>query len=224
MKNGNSLSITRLIAVPALITLAVTILRLVGELQHWPSLLFNSAAGGWGAIVGIPWLPIIFGPYFAIKLASAGEGPASAGKSIGFALLGGVAWFVFLFAAFRILPKHPWLSLPFFVLTLAAMFIPGIGWGSLGRTLIAYALTARIPVLIVMYLALSGNGGQGWGTHYDRVMAQLAHATVLRKWMIEALVPQATMWMGWTVCLGAIVGTIVSALAYRGKQTTEAAA
>ena len=32
-----------LVLVPAIITLAVTALRLVGELQHWPSTLFNRA-------------------------------------------------------------------------------------------------------------------------------------------------------------------------------------
>ena len=65
-------SVWGLIAVPALITLAITILRLVGELQPWPSVLFSRQAGGGGAIVGISWLPIIFGPLFAIKLVGSG--------------------------------------------------------------------------------------------------------------------------------------------------------
>ncbi len=51
----------RLILVPAVITLAVTLLRLVGELQQWSSALFNRSAGGGGAIVGIVWLVPVFG-------------------------------------------------------------------------------------------------------------------------------------------------------------------
>ena len=88
MEETRPTSIAGLITIPALITLGITILRLVGELQHWPKPWFSAAAGGGGAIVGISWLPIIFGPYFALKLAGAGEGPSSAGKAIGFAFLG----------------------------------------------------------------------------------------------------------------------------------------
>jgi hypothetical protein len=84
----SKLNVTRLVLVPALITLAVTLLRLIGELQHWPSVLFSRAEGGGAAIVGISWLPIIFGPYFAVKLIDQGRGPSSFAKTIGFALLG----------------------------------------------------------------------------------------------------------------------------------------
>lgn len=58
-----------LILVPALISLGVTILRLVGELKNWSPLLFNPEAGGGGALVGIAWLVPIFGIYFGLKLA-----------------------------------------------------------------------------------------------------------------------------------------------------------
>ena len=75
-------SIVQLILVPSLITLAITVLRLEGELHHWGSPWFNNSAGGGGAIVGISWLPIIFGPYFALKLASSGEGTSSYGQGL----------------------------------------------------------------------------------------------------------------------------------------------
>jgi len=65
-----SVSIGKLILIPSLITLGVTILRLVGELQHWTPILFNRSAGGGGAAVGISWLPLIFGPYFAVIVGS----------------------------------------------------------------------------------------------------------------------------------------------------------
>lgn len=88
MSQENPISIGKLILIPALITLGVSILRLVGELQNWPTLLFSREAGGGGAIVGISWLPIFFGIYFALKLAGAGAGPASLGKAFGFTALG----------------------------------------------------------------------------------------------------------------------------------------
>ena len=224
MKDTKSVSITSLIAVPALITLGITILRLVGELQHWPKPWFNTAAGGGGAIIGISWLPIIFGPYFALKLAGTGDGPSSVGKSIALAF-SSMALFVlagFLFGA--TISHASLLTLIALLLMLAAAFVPRIAWRSFGNTLLAYAFAARIPVLIVMYLALSGNGGQGWGTHYDAVMPQLAQASLAKKFLYEAFLPQMTMWIGWTVAVGSVVGVVVAAIARRGKQAAAQAA
>src|SRR5262245_65997581 len=82
------ISLKKLIMVPALITFGVTLLRLVGELMHWSPKLFNPAPGGPGALVGIAWLVPVFGIYFAWKLATAGEVPASLGMAIGFPVLG----------------------------------------------------------------------------------------------------------------------------------------
>ncbi len=57
-----------LIAVPAAIALAVTLARLALDLSEAPAWLANSALGGIGAILGITWLPLLFGPWFARKL------------------------------------------------------------------------------------------------------------------------------------------------------------
>jgi hypothetical protein len=217
-----SQSITSLITIPALITLGITILRLVGELEHWPKPWFSAAAGGGGAIVGISWLPIIFGPYFALKLAGAGDRPLSVGKAVGFAVLGLVVLVLggVLAAATR---SHLLiLTVVAFLVMLVAAFIPGIGWRSLGNALLAYAFAARIPVLIVMFLAMRGNGGQGWGTHYDAVDPMFAQASFARKFFYMAILPQMTFWIGWTVVLGSIIGVIVVAVARRGKQAAPA--
>src|SRR5947209_4079846 len=65
--SGSDVRILKLILVPSLITLAVTILRVAGELQNWPAPFFVKQGGGGGAIVGISWLPIFFGIYFAFQ-------------------------------------------------------------------------------------------------------------------------------------------------------------
>jgi hypothetical protein len=88
---------------------------------------------------------------------------------------------------------------------------------------LAYAFAARIPVLIVMYYAMAGNGGAGWGTHYDAVNPMLAHMPFWRKYINAAILPQMTLWIGWTVIFGAIFGSILAAIARRGKQATPAA-
>jgi hypothetical protein len=222
MEETKSVSITSLVTIPALITLAITILRLVGELEHWPKPWFSAAAGGGGAIIGISWLPIIFGPYFALKLASAGEGPSSIGKAIGFAVLGLVVFVLAGLLAQASFSDHPFLALGGLLAMLIAAFIPGIGWRALGNTLLAYAFAARIPVVIVMFLAMRGNGGQGWGTHYDAAAPVFAQASFFRKFFYEAIVPQFTLWIGWTVAVGALIGGIVTAVAGRGKQAAPA--
>jgi hypothetical protein len=211
-----------LIAVPALITLAVTLLRLVGELQHWPAPWFNNAAGGGAALVGISWLPIFFGPWFAVKLARSGEAPANGGKAIGFAVLSAAVWFGGGFWLQSMYPNLSYLAFIPCLVMLAAAFLPGIGWPSLGRTLVAYAFAARIPVLLVMFLAMNGNGGKGWGTHYDAVAPAMASLSFTRKYLYEAFVPQMTLWIGWTVAVGALFGSVAGVLARRGKQPAPA--
>jgi hypothetical protein len=219
MEEGKSVSIASLITIPALITLVVTVLRLVGEIEQWPKPWFNAAAGGGGAIIGISWLPIIFGPYFALKLAGAGDGPSSTGKAIGYAL-GGLVILILGGALVGATSRHmSILTLVGFLLMLVAAFIPGMGWRSLGNALLAYAFAARIPVLIVMFLAIRGN----WGTHYDASPPMLSHLSFAAKFLYTAILPQMTLWIGWTVVLGAIIGVIVVAIARRGKQTAPAA-
>ena len=200
-------SIVQLILVPSLITLAITVLRLEGELHHWGSPWFNNSAGGGGAIVGISWLPIIFGPYFALKLASSGEGTSSYGKAFT-TTIGGLV--VMVLAGFLLVKSgnSAVLAILGFLLTLVAAFVARVGWRSLGSTLIAYAFAARIPVLIVMFVAMSG----GWGTHYDAVEARFAAAPLWTKFFYEAFLPQMMLWIGYTVVVGSLFGEIIAAI------------
>jgi hypothetical protein len=223
MEEAKSMSITSLIAIPALITLGITVLRLAGELEHWPKPWFSAAAGGGLAIVGISWLPIIFGPYFALKLAGAGNGAASLGKAIGLALVGLVVMVLGAGLAGATSSHHPNLTVVGLLVMLLAAFVARIGWRSLGSTLIAYAFAARIPVVIVMLLAMLGNGGQGWGTHYDVIPPNFPFHSFAAKFFYAALVPQLTLWIGWTVVVGSIFGVIAAAIGGRGKQAVPAA-
>jgi hypothetical protein len=80
--SGSKLGIRGLMLVPALITLAITLMRLAGELQHLSPRFFSPAPGGGGAIVGISWLPVLFGPYFAVKLARSGQGASGSSLTL----------------------------------------------------------------------------------------------------------------------------------------------
>lgn len=79
----NRFPVIRLIMVPAVISLVVTLIRLAGELNQGSSLLFNAEAGGPLGVVGIVWLVPIFGMYFAVKLTKQGYAPRSLKSLVG---------------------------------------------------------------------------------------------------------------------------------------------
>ena len=148
-------NIKKLIAIPALITLAVTLLRLVGEFMNLPAWLASKEAGGAGALIGIAWLAPVFGVYFAGKLAGA----------------------------------------------------PGKLWKNLLKTLFAYGLAARIPVILIMAFAIFGN----WGTHYDAFPPDMADMSPMMKFLFGAVVAQLVFWVCiWTVGTGMLAGLIAS--------------
>jgi hypothetical protein len=149
--NSSGLDVKRLILVPALIALAVTIVRLVGELSGGPAALFNSEAGGPGALVGIVWLIPIFGIYFAVKLVRGGHGPNSAGKTIGVALLALLAVVVIAVpviaftgdpAASVSLGEAIVQQLGIAVASVVAIFILRKVWPAFFQTMLAYAFAS----------------------------------------------------------------------------------
>jgi hypothetical protein len=198
------LSIRRLIIVPAVITFAVTLLRLIGELQHWSPKFFSREAGGAGALVGIVWLVPIFGIYFAIRLNQAGHGPTSRGRAIGFALAALVAGIVLSFAIFK-------LSLPIVativlanLASFLALWIAYRGWPELGKVEVIYGLAARIPVAIVMLVAMAAN----WGTHYELGPPGFPQMGLISKWFVIGLLPQLSLWIAFTVIVGSLFGSL----------------
>ena len=217
MTSSRRLSIGRLIFIPSVITLAVTLLRLIGELQHWSPILFNPTAGGGGAIMGITWLVLIFGVYFALKLSVAGEGPARIGKANLFAVLGLVAMIAGAFVGFAHQIHFPGkVVMGLLVIVAAALRFPA--WPALFKVLLAYGYAARIPVAIVMFFAIRGN----WGTHYDALPPDFPEKSFWPKYLQIALVPQLIFWIAFTVIIGTLFGSIATAIFGRRKSGSPA--
>jgi hypothetical protein len=212
----DAISTRKLVFWPAVVTLAVTLLRLTGELLHWSPSLFNASPGGGGSLVGISWLPPVFGVLFAIQLVRAGLGPVSSGRAVGRAFLGLVATAAGVMGASALgLIKQGQASLLSLVLFTAALAVGAAiawsGWPALGRTLLAYAYAARIPVALVMLVAMLGN----WGTHYDVAPPGFPEMGVFGKWFMIGVLPQLTTWIAFTVLTGALAGSIAGAIASR---------
>ncbi len=203
-------SIPRLILAPSLITLAVTILRLVGELERWSKAFFNPEAGGPWSIVGITWLPLIFGIYFAVKLVQRGEGPASSWKAILIAVLGWVLIFASQPIGRRYVFPHGFKAALIFFWAMwgLAGLIQLWGWPALFKLLLAYGYAARVPVVIVMFLAFRGH----WGTHYDAFPPGWQSAGLWSDFLWLGFVPQMVLWVGFTVGAGALFGSIAGAI------------
>jgi hypothetical protein len=200
-------SLGRLILIPSLVTLAVTMLRLAGELTNGSPTLFSRAVGGGGALVGIIWLVPVFGIYFARRLARQ-EGAAPAGRSARFAALGLVAFVVLAAAGFQ----RPVAS-PSQFLLIGSGAILGIavtrrGWPRLWHALLAYGFAARVPVAIVVLLGILN----GWNTHYDSPPPGLPDLDPLARWIAIGLIPQFTIWVAVTVILGTLAGAASLAL------------
>ncbi len=194
----------RLIFVPAIVSLAVTVLRLLGELLGGPHSLFNPKAGGPLALVGIVWLIPVFGFYFGWKLTVEGYDSVPPWRTLGGFLLGFVVLAMIIGGAGSFfengLPPALWFIN---LCSIAVILVTRLGWPELWVTLLAYALAARIPVAVIMFFAILGD----WGTHYDvPPRPDFPQLHVLYKYFLIGLLPQLVTWVAFTLAAGGIFG------------------
>lgn len=218
-------TIPRLIWMPSVISLGITLLRLIGERQRWSYTWFNPTSlgilpSGTSWVIDVSWLALPFGAYFAWKLAAAGHAPESLFKAyfcVGSGLL-------VIIALFFLTPKVP-VGFPYiFAFIWAGMAIAGIiqmyAWSELFNTLFAYALATRIPVLLLTILAMRGN----WGTHYDFVRFGPAQATPLVPRIFwYAVFPQLVFWVAVAIFSGMLAGVVTFSVVRKRQPTRQAA-
>ncbi len=190
-------------AILAATTLAITALRLAGELRGWPSWLFGRAAGGGGALVGIGWLLPLAGAWFGQRLAGAGARPrAGALRLVGAGLLG-VALVFALATALLPVTAGTFLFVAAALPSLAVL--AWRAWPELARALAWFALVQRLPVLAITALAVPGK----WGTHYE----QLAPGSPPMSDATRTLVlcaAQVCLWIPLTLLVGGFAGLLAA--------------
>jgi hypothetical protein len=203
----------RSLLIPAIVTLAVTLLRLTGELQGWSPRLFGDVGGG-GAIVGIVWLVPLFGVYFAWKLERSGCSPRAA-RVVGHALCALALVIVSAATAGLVLKLTQTAQFGVVTLTgLAAAWVAYRGFPALGRTLFVYGLTARVPVAIVMLAAIFAN----WHTHYNAPPPGFPEMAPLAKWFFIGFIPQMFLWIPFTMIVGAVFGGLTLLVVGHGRR------
>ncbi len=201
------LPIRSLVLGPALITLALTLLRLTGELLGWAPSVFVREGGGGGSLLGIVWLAPVFGAFYGLRLAGRADRPAGLGLLLRAGLpLAAVMGGVVLVA--RVLHLGILGRIAVF-LTLASV----AGWPSLGRVLLVYGLAARVPVAVLMLPAILGN----WGTHYDAPPPDFPDMSPLARWFLIGLLPQMLLWVPFTLVAGALAAGIALTVTGRAK-------
>ncbi len=204
---------------PALVALAVTLLRLTGELRGWSETWFSRATGGLvpasavGWIVGITWLALPFGAWFAWRLARSGVVKPRAGRAVRIAVLA----LVVLYGGGRLLTVvrigFPAFLFAIWGVAVVAAIVAWSAWPALGRVLLAYGVLSRAVVAVVMFLAMRGQ----WGTHYDYADAPGVRELPLgTAYVLFAFLPQLVFWVGYTIVLGMLAGTVVVAATGRG--------
>jgi hypothetical protein len=213
--------ILRLVAVPFLISAAVTALRLTGELLRWSGNWFTTETGGttphgYSWIVGITWLPIFFGPYFATALWQSGDRPKSFSKAIAISLAGCLV----AEAGTRLIGPHVSLPFPQILLVIWTVYAVGaaiqfFAWPGLVRVLLVYGLGSRLVVAVVMFFAMLGN----WGTHYDYVgMPAPFQMPFWPRFLWLAFFPQLVFWVGFTAMLGTLAGSLYGLVRWRQSE------
>lgn len=203
-----------LVAWPAAISLAVTLLRLAGELMNWNPALFSKEAGGGGSPLGITWLVFPFGAYFGWALAKRGALPAHLGKAFAHVVGGILAIPVGGTIVTRlglVQDGTPGQLVAIVVCSLIGLAIAYPGWPELSRVLVCYAFAARVPVALVMLVAMLAN----WGTHYDVPPPGFPEMGVIAKWLWIGLLPQMTIWIWFTLAFGGLTAMVAAAIAKR---------
>ncbi len=193
-----SVSVPRLILAPLLITLGVIALHLIWELEYPPMPWFLPAP----PFLGIALLAPVFGIYFALKIARAGEAPTDVWRGLALAGLGASL----VLAGFSMTPTSPDSSLTKIhwqlLLIAGGLLIQALNRPlALLNTLVAYAYTSRIAVCIYLLFAMT----QKWPPQYGARISDWAVQMGLSKWaayIVLALWPQLTTWAAFTVVIG----------------------
>jgi hypothetical protein len=157
--------------------------------------------------VGIVWLIPVFGVLFALRLAADGQGPPSLAKGFGWTVLAVAVNFALAFASFMMFPKSPAAQLAVFgVGSWIAIALARSAWPALWRVLLAYGLAARIPVVVIMFLAIF----LGWDSHYAKPRPDFPPMGPWGLFAWTALLPQMSLWIYLTVVGGILFGAIAA--------------
>lgn len=180
------------------LTLCVTVLRLVGELQGWNPALFSKEAGGGGALVGVGWLPIVMGLWFGRRLVQQGHVPKGTLRAALVALLGAVAMMGSIAYVATNTPNEQLMDRMGLFMGFCPLFllVALFAWGRAALAGLLYGILARVPVVVVQYVAIAND----WGTHYEKVNPALGELDAAARGQ-SLMMAQLLFWVPFTTLL-----------------------
>ncbi len=192
----------RLVLVPVLLTVAVAVVRFLGQVWGW----IPTESGGGLHLLGIVWLPFVFGPWFARRLLRDGPGSRwgrwrAAAVSGLLALVVLVSW---MFAPLADAPPGPVTAAATsvalrtsFTATLVVTAALAAMWWRLAWTLVCYAVPVRLTVILLTWIAKTSD----FDTHYTK-FGPSGEEHALPKTMALASVAQLGFWVPFAVVCG----------------------
>lgn len=207
--NATNPLLLRLVLWPSVLTLLISIARLVTQVEG----MTPTASGGGGVLLGITWLVFVFGGWFGWRLSRAGSAPrvrrAWLWALLTFLLMAGtVAWRFSQVdrgdtseAAFAALRVHVGIGAGVAVLMALLQFVL---WPRLATVLLVYGLCARVPVVALTWLAKHN----GWDTHYTK-FGPAGIERDMTETVLSASLAQFGFWVPFTIVAGTVVGCLV---------------
>lgn len=220
MSEGNKSGVFLAIVIATLLSLIVTGVRLVGELQGWAPSVFNRAAGGGGSWLGITWLVPLFGFWFGRSLAKGGSRPGSTGRAIllpivGMAIVAGMFWYFSPGAGEggqdATLSADEWRTriLVMMGIAAAAGLTMLAAWPRAWFMLVVYGYLARLPVAAIQYFAID----KGWDTHFAKGAPNVPQEVTL----YGLTMAQCVFWpLGFTTLVGGLFAAFGAATVKKG--------
>lgn len=217
MSKDTTSGVGRTILIAGLLTLLISLVRLVGELQHWSPKFFPAVAGGQGGFVGIVWLIPIVGFLVGRKLKQLGKGPGSSvfvlvAVLLGLGAIGGLGYQSMQFEeAAKV--KQFFLYVIYGAAGGALLVL--LAWPRAFLALLGYGIFARGPVIGIQYLMIHLNGDTP-KTHYELAHPKMGVMTAAERAQ-GLMLAQAGIWIPLTIILGALFALLGAFTARAGK-------
>ncbi|MBI5853475.1 MAG: hypothetical protein HZB39_20895 [Planctomycetes bacterium] len=210
-------SLLRLVLVPSLVTLAVSVARVACELAG----IVNARSGGAASPLGITWLVVVFGAWFGWRLAREGEAPGRR-----FAWAWSLVAVILLVAMVGVrlggLDPEDRSESAYVVLRQQVLVVTGVAvvlaflqvrvWSRLAVVLFVYGIGARLTVAAIAIAAKLG----GQDTHYTK-FGPAGIERDLGDTIKSVLLSQLGFWVGFTVVVGSLAGNVAAAIVRRGR-------
>lgn len=204
MSKDTSSGVGRTILIAGLLTLLISLVRLIGELQGWNPKFFPSGPGGQGGYVGIVWLIPVVGFLVGRKLKQRGKGPGSSvfvlvAVLLGLGAIGGLGYQL---VQFEEAAKAKQFFLYVIYGAAGGALLVLLAWPRAFLALLGYGIFARGPVIGIQYMMIHWTGERK-DTHYEQLYDKLKVEPAAERahWLMLA---QAGIWIPLTIILGAL--------------------